>query len=159
MKRSWNPAVWFGFLLALIGVISYPILFARFPATRDVPWANWVIVVLALVMIAVGVARAFRQPDRYRGKIAGSILAALALVVAGLFGYGTTVMTKQIPASQGAPRVGDLAPDFTLPDSHNNAVTLSALVDSPFVPNGSSTAGSGTEKTAGTVLIFYRGYW
>lgn len=159
MKRSWNPMLWFGFLLALIGVISYPVFFARFPVTRDVPWASWLIIAIGLVLIAVGVVRAFRKPDLYRGKIAGSVLAVLALAVAGLFGYGTTVMTKQIPASHGAPRVGDLAPDFTLPDSTNNAVTLSALVDSPFVPNGSSAAASSGEKTAGTVLIFYRGYW
>jgi hypothetical protein len=159
VKRSWNPALWFGFLLALVSIPSYPLFFARFPSTRDVPWANWLIIALALVFIAIGVARAFRQPDRYRGKIVGSIFGVLVVGIAVFFAFGIPYLARQIPASHGAPRVGELAPDFTLPDSKNNAVTLSALVDSPFAPNGSSTAASGAEKTAGTVLIFYRGYW
>jgi hypothetical protein len=38
-------------------------------------------------------------------------------------------------------------------------VTLSALVNSPFTPNGSQGGASASGTTAATVLIFYRGYW
>jgi hypothetical protein len=159
MKRSWNPGLWAGFVLVLIGLLSYPLFFARFPLTRDFPWANLLILALGLLLIGIGVARAFSRPDQYRGKISGSILAVLALVVTGSFCYGVFAMTRQLPASHGAPQVGELAPDFTLPDSKNNPVTLSTLINSPFTPNGSAVAASASGTTAATVLIFYRGYW
>ncbi len=73
MKRSWNGLVWLGFVLAVAGAISYPLYFARFPVLRDVPWANLAIIAVALISIGVGISRAFRQPDAYRGKIFGSV--------------------------------------------------------------------------------------
>ena len=159
MKRSWNASVWLGLVVVLAGVASYPLIFIRYPVTRDVPWASLLIMALGLVMLAVGISRAFRQPDAYRGKIFGSVLGVLAAAVVAFFCYGVFYATRQLPASHGAPQVGQIAPDFTLPDSKNNPVTLSAIVDSPFAPNGSSAPTSGAEKTAATVLIFYRGYW
>ena len=40
MKRSWNWAIWAGFILALLAAGSYVPFFVRFPSTRDVPWVN-----------------------------------------------------------------------------------------------------------------------
>jgi hypothetical protein len=159
MKRNWNPRLWVGFALALLGVISYPLFFARFAVTRDFPWANLLILVFALLLIGIGLVRAFGKPDLYRGKISGSILAVLALLVTGFFCYSVFALTRQLPASRGAPHVGELAPDFTLPDSKGEPVTLSAVLSSPFTPNRSAAAASGSEKPAAAVLIFYRGYW
>jgi hypothetical protein len=149
-KRSWNPILWVGFALVLVGFASYPFFFARFPITRDFPWANLALLALSVFLVCAGVVRAFRQPDVYRGKVSGSILGVLTVLLVGFF-----------PASHGAPKVGEMAPDFTLPDSQGNLVTLSAMLDSSFAPNGSTsaTAGTGSAQTAGTVLIFYRGYW
>jgi hypothetical protein len=159
MKRSWNPGLWLGFVLAVVGFLSYPLFFARFPVTRDIPWANLLILAAALTLTWIGVARAFGKPERYRGKISGSVLGVLTLAVTGAFCYGIFVSTRQLPASHGAPHVGEIAPDFTLPDSKGAPVTLSAVTDSPFTPNGSTIDASGSAKTAATVLIFYRGYW
>ena len=69
MKRSWNWAVWSGVLIVLAGILSYPLFFIRIPALRDFPWANLPLIALGLVLIGLGVARAFRQPTLYRGKI------------------------------------------------------------------------------------------
>lgn len=159
MKRNWNPGLWVGFVLALLGVISYPLFFARFAVTRDFPWVNLLILAFALLLIGIGVVRAFSKPDQYRGKISGSILAVLALLVTGLFCYSVFLLARQLPPSHAAPQVGDMAPDFTLPDSKGEPLTLSTVLSSPFTPNGSAATASGSEKTAGTVLIFYRGYW
>src|SRR2546430_17549734 len=74
---------------------------------------------------AVGLARAFREPQRYRGRIGGTIAAVVALGLTGFFLYATLVGVRQIPASKGAPQVGSRAPDFTLPDQDGNPVTLS----------------------------------
>jgi hypothetical protein len=158
MKRSWNWLVWLGFVLAVAGAISYPLYFARFPMLRDVPWANLAIIAAALIMIGVGVARAFRRPDAYRGKIFGRVLGVLAVALTVLFCYGVFFGTRE-KASHGAPQVGQVAPDFTLPDSKDNPVDLLGMLHSPFAPNGAIGSAIGGDATAGAVLIFYRGYW
>jgi hypothetical protein len=159
MKRSWNPGLWAGFVLVLLGVLTYPFFFARFAITRDFPWANLLMIALGLVLVARGALGAYRRPDQYRGKVSGAILAVLAVLVSGLFCYGVFSVTRRLPASDAAPQIGDMAPDFTLPDSSGTPVTLSVLIRSPFAPNGVSAAASGSAQTAATVLIFYRGYW
>lgn len=159
MKRSWNPRIWIGFVLSLAAVLSYPLFFARYPITRDFPWANLLLMALAVFLVATGVVRAFRRPDAYRGKISGSILAVLTVLVLAFFLADLFYFTRLIPASHGAPQVGQTAPDFTLPDSKGDSVTLSSLLASPFAADGRPTAGTAPAKTAAAVLIFYRGYW
>jgi hypothetical protein len=152
MKRSWNPIMWTGFGLVLVAMASYPFVFARYPITRDFPWATLLLIAVAFILLATGVTRAFRQPNAYRGKITGSILTGLAVLLVGFFLTGIFYLTRQVPASHGAPKVGEIAPDFTLPDSTGQSVTLTSLLNSPF-------AGDATSKTAAVALIFYRGYW
>lgn len=161
MKRNWNSILWIGFFLVLAGMFSYPLFFARFPVTRDFPWANLALIAFAVLLLGVGMRRAFGQPDSYRGKISGSILSVLTVLLVGFFLVEIFHGTKETAASHGAPKVGEIAPDFTLPDSQGNLMTLSAVLNSSFAPNGSSSAAAdtGSAKTAGTVLIFYRGYW
>ena len=159
MKRSWNAIVWVGLVVVLAGLVSYPLIFIRYAVTRDVPWASLLIMTLGLVLLAVGVARAFRRPDAYRGKIFGSILGVLAVAIAALFCYGVFIGTRLPVSSHGAPQVGQAAPDFTLPDSRNNPVNLSGMLGSSFAPNGGIGPAISGDKTAAVVLIFYRGYW
>jgi len=159
MKRSWNAIVWVGLVVVLAGLVSYPLIFIRYPVTRDVPWASLLIMALGLVLLVVGVARAFRRPDAYRGKIFGSILGVLAVAVAALFCYGVFIGTRLPVSSHGAPQVGQAAPDFTLPDSTNTPVNLSGMLGSSFAPNGGIGAAISGDRTAAAVLIFYRGYW
>jgi len=159
MKRSWNASVCLGPLVLIAGVASYPLIFLRYPLTRDFPWASLLIMALGLVLFAVGIVRAFRRPDAYRGKIFGSILGVLAVAVAALFCYGVFIGTRLPVSSHGAPQVGQVAPDFTLPDSKNNPVNLSGLLSSSFAPNGGIGPTISGDKTAAVVLIFYRGYW
>ena len=158
MKRSWNPRIWIGFVLSIAAFLSYPLFFARYSITRDFPWVNVLLLALAVFLVATGVARAFQRPDAYRGKISGSILAVLTVLVAGFFLADIFYFTRMIPASHGAPHVGQTAPDFTLPDSKGDSVTLSSLLTSPFAADDRPTAGA-VPKTAAVVLVFYRGYW
>jgi hypothetical protein len=158
MKRSWNWPLWVGFPIVLLGVVSYPMYFVRFPALRDFPWANLAIIALGLILTVLGLARAFRQPTLYRGKVFGSVLGLLALATAALFCYGIFIGAKHIlPASPHAPQVGQLAPDFTLPDSQNHPVNLAQTLAAPFRPSAANSPAAG--QTAGVILIFYRGYW
>ena len=162
MKRSWNLLIWAGALVVIAGVVSYAYVI-RFPALRDFPWVNLPVMAIGLVMIAVGLARAYRQPDLYRGKVSGSVVGGLMAVLALLFCYGLFIGAKHIlPPAKGAPQVGQRAPDFTLTDSQNKPVQLAALLSSSFGGNGAAAVPAGgaeAGQTAGVVLIFYRGYW
>ena len=60
-----------------------------------------------------------------------------------MFCYFTFVVSKDMPAAANAPRAGQHAPEFTLPDAGGKPVALSELLK--------------THKSA--LLIFYRGYW
>ena len=151
-KRKWNWRIWTGFSLALAAVPGYLLFFGRFPLTRDVPWASWLMFAVAGWLLWTGVRRAFANPEVYRGKIAGPILAMLSLGAAGLFAYATLYASRQLPAAAGAPAVGDKAPEFALADTSGRMVALSTLLSEPM-------PGMQAGKPRGVLLVFYRGYW
>jgi hypothetical protein len=150
-QRRWNWHLWAGFLFCFIAFASYPLVFAQFPVTRDVPWANFLLFAAGGALFFVGLKRAFGQSHQYRGKIAGPILGALSLLALGFFCFIIFYLTKQLPAPSGALHVGQKAPDFVLPNTNNNPVSLSSLLSRPF----SSTQ----TPPKGVLLVFYRGYW
>jgi AhpC/TSA family len=141
-RRNFLPLA--GFLVCLIGFLSYFFLFVQLPVTRDVPWASWLLFAVGLALAGVGISRAFRRPEIYRGRVLGPILGVLSLAVVGFFLFATLVASRQLPSAANAPKVGEKAPDFTLPDSQGRQVALHDLV--------------GPQKQW-VVLIFYRGYW
>lgn len=149
-ERNFLPLI--GLLVSSFALGSFPLLFARYSATRDIPWANWLLFALGLGLVGAGIVRAYRSPERWRGKVLGPILGVLSLAVLGLFLYMTAIYARQLPASAGAPKVGEKAPDFTLPDSEGRPVRLSSLLGSP-------SGGAPGVPGAWVILIFYRGYW
>jgi hypothetical protein len=145
MKRKWNWPIWIGFLAVIVGLFSYG-LFARFPITRDFPWANLLFFGIGAALLVVGLFRAFGRPQVYRGKIFGSIFAAIAVLLVALFSYEIFYVLRQVPASSGVPRVGQLAPDFILVDQSGKPVGLGDLLRGQSGPKA-------------VALIFYRGFW
>lgn len=141
MKRRWNWPIWLGFIVAVGGLFSYE-FFAQFPSTRDFPWANLLLFGIGAALLLFGLFRAFGRPQMYRGKVFGSIFAALGLFLFAFFAYEIFYMLRQVPLSAQAPRVGEKAPEFSLPDQNGKSVALSDLLS----PNGA-------------ILIFYRGHW
>ena len=149
-KRSWSWPIWTGFVLTLLAVASYVLLFVRYPITRDVPWVSYQLFVVALILLLVGLRRAFGSPGAYRGKIAGPILTVLSVAVMALFSYGT-LYGSRVPASKDAPKVGEKAPDFSLPDTQGKTLTLAELL--------ASSPDSTAKPPRAVLLVFYRGYW
>ena len=145
MKRRRNWPIWVGFVVVIAGVFTYE-FFARFPITRDFPWANLLLFGIGIALLIVGLFRAFGRPQVYRGKIFGSIFAAIAVLIIAFFSYVMFYVLHQVPASAGAPRVGQRAPDFLLLDQNGKPVGLGDLLRGP----------SGPKPVA---LIFYRGFW
>jgi len=143
VKRHWNVPIWAGFAIVIVALVSYIPIFAVFPVTRDIPWANYLLFLLGSGLLAVGVRRAFRDPERYRGKISGSILAVLSVLLLGFFVVGTVYLTKQIPSAERALRTGQSAPPFVLQDIAGKHVASSELL----------------KGHRAVVLVFYRGYW
>jgi hypothetical protein len=146
--RRFNWPLWTGFLLSLVTVFSYVAVFVWYPVTRDFPWANLLLFLVAAVLLFAGLRRAFAS-DRRRSKIVAAIVTTLGVVVIALFLFSFFVVGRWLPASQGAPQVGQKAPDFTLADSGGKAVSLDELLSTPI--NGSAPKG--------VLLVFYRGYW
>jgi hypothetical protein len=153
--QRFNWQIWLGFLLSVAALISYPFVFVRWPITRDFPWANLLLFVIAGVLVFFGVRRAFapQRPHPTRSRIAGSILATLSVLVLGLSLFGFFVASRWLPTSHGAPQIGQKAPDFTLADTNGRSVSLSELLSSPINGKGASS------NPRGVLMIFYRGYW
>jgi hypothetical protein len=141
MKRNWNWPLWAGFVVAIGGLFTYE-FFARFPFTRDFPWANLLLFGIGVTLLLVGLFRAFGRPQVYRGKVYGSIFAVISVLFFAFFAYEIFYVLRQVPISAQAPRVGEKAPEFSLPDQNGESVALADLLS----PNGA-------------VLIFYRGHW
>jgi len=144
-----NWPLWTGFLLAFFAVLSYELIFVEWPITRNFPWANLLLSAGALVLLVIGVRRAFRPGRRLISKIIAPVVATLAVLVIGLFIFITLIQSRWLPASPTAPAVGQKAPEFTLTDTNGQPVTLASLLSQP-VDN---------QPPKGALLIFYRGYW
>jgi len=131
-RRNWH--LWVGFLLSILGVLSYFLVFARYPVTRDTPWANYLILAAGIGFMISGLRRAYAQSQQYRGKIVGLILAVLSFTTVGFFCFLIFYATKQMPKAPDAPRVGQKAPEFVLTDANNKEVSLASLMTVPL-PN------------------------
>lgn len=142
-----NSALWLGSLLFLLAIASNAFFFAHL-STHITPWLNLALPIVALLVLLVGVVRAFRQPQIYRGKIWGTILTVLSLLIC----VGSVLffmLARSVPRSAGAPQIGQRVPDFTLPDSTGQSVSLSQLF----------AAAPGDAPPKAVLLVFYRGYW
>lgn len=143
MKRRWNSFVWAGFGITLLAILSYFLFFYRFPKTRDIPWVTYLLFIPAVVLLVIGVRRAFLRPQQHRGKISGPILSTISISLIGLFCYMVLILTRELPAASAALHPGQQAPDFTLADASGKPVALSDIL----------------KRNRAAVLVFYRGYW
>ena len=146
--RRFNWPLWLGFVLSVVTFFSYFAVFVWYPLTRDFPWANLLLFAVSAVLLLVGVRRALAG-DRRRSKIAAVIVATLGVVVIAFFLLAFFVGGRLLPASKGAPQVGQKAPDFSLNDSTGKTVSLNEMLTTPI--NGAAPKG--------VLLVFYRGYW
>jgi hypothetical protein len=144
-----NTAPWWGLLLAVCAIGCNAGFFVSIPWQGAIAWLSLLFAALALVLLAVGLWRAYGQAGVYGGKVSSVALALIALLPVGLSAFGF-VATRKLPSAAAAPQVGQKVPDFTLPDTSGKLVSLDQL----FAP-----ASSGSQAPKAVLLIFYRGYW
>ena len=151
IARRFNWPLWVGFVLTLAAFFTYFAVFVWFPVTRDFPWANLVIFLIAGLLLFLGLRQGFAsdRPHPTRSKIVSSIVGLLSVLVFAFFVFAVFIAARWLPASTGAPQVGQRAPDFTLTDTTGKQVNLNELLTTPI--NGSAPKG--------VLLVFYRGYW
>lgn len=149
--RRFNWPLWSGFLLTLAAFLTYFLIFVQFPVTRDFPWLNLLLFVVAVVLLFAGLRRGFvsDRPHPLRSKIVSGLVTALSVLVIALFVFTIFISGRWLPASKGAPQVGQRAPEFSLPDTSGKQVSLNGLLTSPIDGNAPK----------GVLLIFYRGWW
>lgn len=149
--RRFNWPLWAGFLLTIIAFFSYFAFFVRYPVTRDFPWANLLLFLFAAVLLWTGIRRGFARdrPHPLRSKIVTSIVTTLGALVIAFFIFVFFIGGRMLPASKGAPQVGQKVPEFRLSDATGRQVSLNELLTTPI--DG--------KKPKGVLLVFYRGYW
>ena len=146
--RKRTRAPWIGLLLTVLGALSNVLPFIGFPAA-PVPWISFLLSLIGFAVVLFGLWRAFGQSTGYKGKLSSAVAAAFSM----LFFSGAIVFfwsARHIPReSADAPQVGQRVPDFTLPNSTGQSVSLTQLF------SGSAEK----EPPKALLLIFYRGYW
>ena len=98
--------------------------------------------------------RALREPQAYRGKIAGPLLAVVGVLIFGHFIFANYSVFKNFPAANHAPQVGQRAPEFALLDTTGKNYSLTQLLTTPITDSNGST-----RPAKGVLVFFYRGYW
>lgn len=149
--RRINWPLWTGLLVTVAAFLSYFFVFVWFPFTRDFPWANLVLFVIGAVLLFMGLRRGFAsdRPHPTRSKIVSTIVTAFSVFVFAMFVFTIFFVGRWLPASKGAPQIGQRVPDFSLPDTSGKQVSLNELLTTPI--NGNAPKG--------VLLVFYRGYW
>jgi cytochrome oxidase Cu insertion factor (SCO1/SenC/PrrC family) len=130
MIRYW-PAL-LSVLLSLGAMAGY-YAFLRVPAVRNHPALYLVAFAIAVAIAGAATWHAARWPN-----FAALGLSVVLLILGGYFNF----VLARVPATPTVLRVGEPAPDFTLPDATGAAVSLASF----------------RERTP-VVLVFYRGYW
>jgi hypothetical protein len=149
-QRRTNSALWYGLLVTLFGIATQFLYFLRPPRMipHVLPWINLLLPAIGFAFLFIGLARAFRRSAVYGGRIWGSSVTVIALLLL----IGNVMLfrhTRDVPNSAGAPQVGQRVPEFTLSDSSGRPTSLSQLF---------TAADEGSQPKA-VLLVFYRGYW
>jgi hypothetical protein len=146
-QKQSSTMLWLGLAILLLAILSNLLSFFNLSPAL-LPWVILILPILALIFLLIGVVRAFRQAQVYKGKIWGSIVAVLAVLIVAastLFFVGA----RKLPRSGGAPQVGQRVPDFTLLDTTGQPTSLAQLF----------SASADAPPPKAVLLVFYRGYW
>jgi hypothetical protein len=149
--KLWNWRLWAGLGVSIGALAAYVFSVME---TRAVFWLALLLFVIGAVLLVSGLKRRSREPELYRGKVAGPVLSTLSVMIFGLFGFVVYEVLKVFPEAKNAPQIGQRAPEFSLVDANGKNFTLAQLRSTPIANSGGAVRG-----TKGVLVLFYRGYW
>lgn len=136
-RRNW--ALWLGPPLALAGLLSYFLLFSRWATSRDFPWANLLILGVALALSISGLQRSWQRGTWQR--VGGVVGVGLSALLSSLLIYYCFFLSYSLPdAGLSAELESDL-PSLVLSAQDGSSIDLRAA------------------SADRLVLVFYRGFW
>ncbi len=153
LRFNWQLLV--GVVLSVVTLVSFRLVFVKMPFTRDVPWANLLLLVASATCLWSGVRRAI-APGRFRALRAfvGACAALFGMACLGLFVFLVLIVPRQVPASAHAPLVGEKLTDFTVRDINGAPVSLSDVL-AGRIPSLATAAAAGQRPPKGVLLMFY----
>lgn len=104
-ERRRNSAVWLGLVLAIAALLSQGLFFLKVPGQNTLPWLSLALAAVAVVLVLVGVKRAFFEPKLYRGKVAGSIITVISVLFLTMTVF-VFVTARKLPGTAGVPGSG-----------------------------------------------------
>ena len=129
-----------GLPVVLVGFLSYFMIFAKYPITRDFPWVN-----LPIMVIGLGMAWRYRWRHRKarlaRTRIFSSLLLTGCALIIALFCFYVFLYSYQLPKSGDSITLKEQPAAFTLKNHDGQDVNLSDY------------------RGKHVILSFYRGYW
>ena len=128
--------------VAAVGfMVSLPLgALPRFAGFSEDPWALTSLMGICGVASVIGAWRRRRTTETLLRR---TLLFGAFLAVMGNLNYAHYVYyySHTVPEAESAPKVGERAPDFTVPDPSGGAWSLKAFEGTPFL------------------LVFYRAHW
>ena len=134
---SRNHLAWIAPLIAIPGFLSYYTFFSMYPAFRDVPWLNLLILIGAVVLSVMAVRKAGPGWGR-AGSIAGLSVSAGLLALLSLYCF---VLSYQLPDANRVADDGTRLPQITLASWDGSRVDVAEAASDKLI------------------LVFYRGHW
>src|SRR6266852_2469854 len=95
-RRNW--ALWAGSILTLLALASNFLYFFKVPGQGTLPWVNLLLPAIGLIFFIVGLRRAFGQRQVYGGRISGSVLAIISLLLVS-FSVFVIYHARDLPVS------------------------------------------------------------
>mgnify|MGYP003640538331 CR=1 FL=1 len=131
---------WLGPLLTFVAFVSYFLVFARFPATRDVPWISLPLIILGFVLTVLGLRKNWASAGRW-SRLFQSTGVVVSFFFLALFLAYVFVISYQVPEPTPQTLALKQAPGFELTDANGQTVRLDDY------------------RGKLVVLTFYRGHW
>ncbi len=138
-KAPRNHAIWLGPAICTLGLVTYFVVFSRWPATRDFPWVNLPVIAAGLALSVLALGRAWPRGGRQRA--AGGVGLGVSAAFSALLVWYCFVFSSPLPAPASALGVGERVPAVVLTDDRGHSLGLGVVSDTK------------------TILVFYRGYW
>ncbi len=134
-------AIIVGPVIAFVSLVSYFMVFARFPVLRDVPWLNAPLALLGCYLSIRALMVALKNRQQWLRLSFSGLGLLFSVGISSLFFFYITVLSYQMP--KGGKTESDLGQ----------------------IPNIESTTHTGAPFTSADlggknwVIVFYRGHW